>query len=184
MQESNHCVTCGKDGCVQSTFPISSGDPSPCGPPANLREGVYNAATTFQPTLASAPNSKAFWGDQALMVLTQCYHWPSSRASWEPKAQHTGGMSHRNTESLPPSVRLQNQPRPGQSTCTRGEIGRPYTWAVGWGRHYRDMHTPSHACTHAHMCTHNAHVPPGRWGGALQRHAHMHTYAHVPHAHT
>lgn len=168
---------------MQSTFPISSGDPSPCGPPANLSEGVYDAATTLQPALASAPNSKAFWGEQALMVLTQCYHWPSSRASWEPKAQHTGGMSHRNTESLPPSVRLQNQPRPGQARAPgmRQEGPAPGQW--DGGGHYRDMHTPSHTCTHVHMCTHNAHVPPGWWGGGgLYRD--MHTHAHVPHAHT
>lgn len=125
--KSETSATCGKGGCVQSTFPISSGDPSPRSPPANLGEGVYDAATTFQPALAPAPNSKAFWGEQALVVPTQCYHWPSSRASWEPKAQHTGGMSRRNTEPLPPSVQLQSRPRPGPPACTRGETGRPCT---------------------------------------------------------
>lgn len=139
--------------------------------------------STMQPALASAPNSKAFWGEQALVVLTQCYHWPSSRASWEPKVQHTGGMSHRNIESLPPSVRLQNQPRPGPSTCTRGETGRPCTWVVGWGRplqRHAHTFTRMHTCTRVHTqcsCT--------TWavGWGLYRDMHTCTHMHICHMH-
>ena len=40
------------------------------------------------------------------------------------------------------------------------------------------MHT--HTCTPMHVCTHNAHIPPGQWGGGgCYRDMHTCTHVHV-----